>query len=41
MRDFGASRDERRPDVRFCGLGAAVEEWVRADWHSINRMVRL
>src|ERR1700732_4895066 len=31
MRDFGASRDERRPDVRFCGLGAAVEEWARAD----------
>jgi len=40
MRDFGASRDERRPDVRFCGLGAAVEEWARADWRSTNGMVR-
>ena len=39
MRDFGASRDERRPDVRFCGLGAAVEEWARADWRSVNGMV--
>ena len=40
MRDFGASRDERRPDVRFCGLGVAVEEWARADWRSVNGMVR-
>ena len=33
-------RDERRPDVRFCGLGVAVEEWARADWRSINGMIR-
>jgi len=25
MRDFGASRHERRPDVRFRGVEAAVE----------------
>jgi hypothetical protein len=26
MRNFGASRDKRRPDVRFCGVEAAGEE---------------
>ena len=40
MRNFGASRDERRPDVRFCGLGAAVEERARADWCGVNAMIR-
>ena len=31
MRNFGASRDEWRPDVRFCGIDAAGEEraWLR------------
>src|ERR1700730_5311893 len=26
MRNFGASRDKRRPDVRFCGVEAAGED---------------
>src|ERR1700736_5601839 len=26
MRNFGARRDKRRPDVRFCGVEAAGEE---------------
>jgi hypothetical protein len=26
MRNFGASRDKWRPDVRFCGFDAAGEE---------------
>jgi len=30
MRDFGASRHERRPDVRFRGVEAAVEQRARA-----------
>jgi hypothetical protein len=28
MRNFGASHDEWRPDVRFCGIEAVVEKRV-------------
>lgn len=31
MRNFGASHDEWRPDVRFCGIEAMAEERVRAE----------
>jgi hypothetical protein len=41
MRNFGASRDKRRPDVRFCGVEAAGEEglgltrgWQRSGQHA-------
>jgi hypothetical protein len=29
MRNFGANRGERRPDVRFCGVKAAGDERAR------------
>jgi hypothetical protein len=46
MRNFGACRGERRPAVRFCGIGVAAEDrawadeatsvWV-IDWISYDR----
>jgi hypothetical protein len=46
MRNFGASCDKRRPDVRFCGVEAAGEEglgptrgYQLSGWHAGQRVI--